>query len=205
MNCMGKTLREWSSRRLLHLFVGSLLGQALFAQEATISTTLDRAEIAIGERATVTLKIRTNDLENTGLLLPRELFPQEETQTSGTIEVLHYAILDTVVVDNVVREITAKLVFTAFDSTLLEIPPFGVHIGEQESFSDPLFIKVTAPEVDEPSRFNFPHSLKLAFALQLPGGVLFVTSLSACPSSFGRGLFGVSLYPPTDPKQEAST
>lgn len=45
---------------------------------------------------------------------------------------------------------------TSFDSTLVVIPAFGVRVGDQESFANPLTLKVNLPKVDmeHPDQFN---------------------------------------------------
>lgn len=111
------------------------------AQEVSITTKLDRGEMQIGEQALITLKIRTGDLDNTFLIVPPDT-------ALHRAEALSFAVTDTVDIGEKVKEITAKMVITSFDSTLVEIPAFGVRVGSREVFANPLYLKVTVPKVD---------------------------------------------------------
>ena len=60
-------------RRLLGILLTFLISfVALEAQEIGITSTLDRADIMIGEQALVTLKIRTDHLDDTYLIIPHD-------------------------------------------------------------------------------------------------------------------------------------
>lgn len=140
------------------------------AQDVSITTSLDRGEIAIGEQALVTLKIRTEDLENTLLIVPPD-------SAIHHAEPLSFTVTDTVKIDNKVREITAEMVITSFDSTMVVIPAFGVRVKGKEVFADPLYLKVTLPKVDvnNPEKYypikqtwKLPYSFKEIFLIGLP-------------------------------------
>ena len=123
-------------------------GFTLRGQDLSISARLDRGEIAIGEQALLTLKIRTEDLDHTMLLIPPD-------SALHKAEALSFVTKDTVAINDRVKEITAEMVITSFDSTLVEIPAFGVRLGAKEVYADPLYLKVTVPQVDlsQPEKF----------------------------------------------------
>ena len=123
-------------------------GFTLRGQDLSISARLDRGEIAIGEQALLTLKIRTEDLDHTMLLIPPD-------SALHKAEALSFVTKDTVAINDRVKEITAEMVITSFDSTLVVIPAFGVRLGAKEVYADPLYLKVTVPQVDlsQPEKF----------------------------------------------------
>ena len=123
-------------------------GFTLRGQDLSISARLDRGEIAIGEQALLTLKIRTEDLDHTMLLIPPD-------SALHKAEALSFVTKDTVAINDRVKEITAEMVITSFDSTLVEIPAFGVRLRAKEVYADPLYLKVTVPQVDlsQPEKF----------------------------------------------------
>lgn len=146
------------------------LSVQLTAQDVSISTKIDPAEIYIGEQALITLKIRTSDLNNTFLIVP----PDTALQRA---EALSFVIKDTVDINATVKEITAEMAVTSFDSTLVEIPAFGVRVGNQQFFADPLYLKVVMPKVDieHPNNFSdikeiwsLPYTWREIFLLALP-------------------------------------
>ena len=65
---------------------------------------------------------------------------------------------------------------TSFDSTLVVIPAFGVRVGDQESFANPLTLKVNLPKVDmeHPDQFN---DIKGVWALPYTWGEIFLMAL----------------------------
>lgn len=127
----------------------ALFSQALYGQEASITTKINPSEIQIGEVAVIDIVIRTSDLENTYLINP--------TDTAQLrAEALALEITDTIDVDNITKELHARMAITSFDSTLVVIPAFGVRVGDKEAFAQPLTLKVNLPKVDmeHPDQFN---------------------------------------------------
>lgn len=137
-------------RRLLGILLTFLISfVALEAQEIGITSTLDRADIMIGEQALVTLKIRTDHLDDTYLIIPHD-------EQLGQAEALSFTVLDTLDLGGTLKEITAQMVVTSFsENSIVELPAFGVRVGQREFYSRPLVLKVTMPEVDtvHPERF----------------------------------------------------
>ncbi len=111
------------------------------AQELSITSKLDRAEMQIGEQAVIDITIRTADLDHTHLQVPND-------SSMMQMEILAFGVTDTVEVKAPIVEIKAQMVITSFDSTLLEIPPFIVSDGQSQAMTKSLFLKVTMPEVD---------------------------------------------------------
>lgn len=113
----------------------------LHGQNIGITTRIEPAEIQIGEQALVRLKIRTDDIDNTYLIIPPD-------STIHRAEAISFRVIDTVHLEGTLKELSAEMVLTSFDSTLIALPAFGVRVGEQEIYSTPLYLKVNLPEVD---------------------------------------------------------
>lgn len=150
------------------LFIGfiSLLPFVGKGQEIGITSRIEPGEIMIGEQAIIRLKIRTNDLDNTFLIIPPDT-------AIHRAEALAFRVTDTIELGGVLREIAAEMIITSFDSTLVEIPAFGIRVGNEERFSQPLFLKVSMPEVDmeHPEKF---YGLKGNWALPYTWGELWI-------------------------------
>lgn len=124
-------------------FVCALWSNALQAQSLSIHTEIDKTEMKTGEQAAVYVKIRTNDLAGTKYyLLP------DSTGNEYRFKVLEFAALDTVNIDDRLKEISARLLITSFDSTLITIPSIVAETATERELSRPLALKVTQPEVD---------------------------------------------------------
>lgn len=113
----------------------------LRGQDISISTQLDRSAIQIGEYATIKMKIRTNDLENTLLAIPQK-------EDLHQAEMISFQVLDTISLDGGAYQLNAEMIITSFDEAVIELPAFGVMVGGQQYHAAPLFLKVTMPEVD---------------------------------------------------------
>lgn len=121
------------------LFFGS--STIIKAQELSITAQLRNHAIFIGEQTAIDLIIRTADLDNTYLILPPDTAIHKA-------EVLSFQLLDTINVDERVREVMARMVITSFDSMIVEIPPIGVSLGEEKVFTEPMYLQVDLPDVD---------------------------------------------------------
>lgn len=155
--------QKMKHRLLVFLWAIVLCAAPLYAQDAGITTTLDRAEIMIGEQAVITMKIRTDRLDETYLIIPQK-------EQLGKAEALSFAVTDTVDLPGSVKEITAQMVVTSFaEDEIVELPAFGVKVGGKEMFSRPLVLKVMMPDVDTTQAEQFyplkgPWHLKYSFA-----------------------------------------
>lgn len=123
---------------------------ALPAQNISIQGKLDRAEIKTGEQAAIDLRIRTSDLERTKFYL------KEQANQSEAYTVIEFGALDTIDLDGKLKEITARLIITSFDSTLITIPPIVAENPEGQAETEPMALKVIQPEVDA----QHPNSFK---------------------------------------------
>ena len=154
--------QKMKHRLLVFLWAIVLCAAPLYAQDAGITTTLDRAEIMIGEQAVITMKIRTDRLDETYLIIPQK-------EQLGKAEALSFAVTDTVDLGGSVKEITAQMVVTSFaEDEIVELPAFGVKVGGKEMFSRPLVLKVMMPDVDTTQAEQFyplkgPWHLKYSF------------------------------------------
>lgn len=120
----------------------TLLGFAsLSAQQLSITGKLEPGEILIGEQTRLELKIVTPDLEETHLIVPPDTARMQA-------EVLSFAIIDTIDLGENLYELTAEMILTSFDSTLVEIPALGVAAAGKEAWSQPQYLRVMLPEVD---------------------------------------------------------
>lgn len=128
-------------------------------QEVSITTRLSPAAIQIGEYAVIDMVIRTNDLPHTLLTIPRE-------GQMGQAEMISFQVTDTVPLTRTVSQLNARMIVTSFDEGLVQLPAFGVSVGEQSYYSDPLYLKVSVPEVDttQPERY---YGLKPPEAVRL--------------------------------------
>lgn len=127
--------------RLIVSVVLLLISYVSWGQNIGITTRIEPGEIQIGEQALVRLKIRTNDIDNTFLIIPPDT-------AIHRAEALSFRVTDTVHLEGTLKELSAEMVLTSFDSTLVTLPAFGVRVGEQEVYSQPLYLKVNLPEVD---------------------------------------------------------
>ena len=133
---------------LLFLLLGA--GEALLAQNVSIQTHLDRAEIRIGERAAIDMTIRTDNLPATRFRLV------EDSTGVERFRILEFGALDTVNIGGGLQEIKARMIITSFASTLITIPPIIVETPSGSAISKPLALNVISPEVDlaHPDRFK---------------------------------------------------
>ena len=133
---------------LLFLLLGA--GEALLAQNVSIQTHLDRAEIRIGERAAIDMTIRTDNLPATRFRLV------EDSTGVERFRILEFGALDTVNIGGGLQEIKARMIITSFDSTLITIPRIIVETPSGSAISKPLALNVISPEVDlaHPDRFK---------------------------------------------------
>ena len=150
-------------RLLLHmLFIGCCSGFLSYssAQDIAITTELTPSAIQIGEYAQIKMTIRTNDLENTLLVIP-------EKRQMGQAEMIAFKVLDTIPLHGSEVQLNALMIITSFADGLVELPAFGATVGEVSYFSKPLYLKVTMPEVDttQPLRYN-PIKAPLAVSLR---------------------------------------
>lgn len=124
---------------ILLLCVG--VGKA-WSQSVSIQGRLDRSSIRTGEQAVIDLQIRTDDLPNTKFYLT------ESSQEAPRFKVLAFLPVDTVDLENQLKEIHARMVITSFDSTLVMIPPIVVETPSGSSQTDVMAINVIQPDVD---------------------------------------------------------
>ncbi len=128
--------------RTVIAIVSLLSATSLVAQNVGISARIEPGEIQIGEQALIRLKIRTNDLDNTFLIVPPDT-------ALHRAEALAFRVVDTVHLTESLKELSAEMVVTSFDSTLVALPAFGVRVGNEEVYTkEPLYLKVNLPEVD---------------------------------------------------------
>lgn len=115
---------------------------SLAAQNVSIQGKLSRSEIKTGEQTTVDLIIRTNNLSQT------KFYIQEGKKVGEPYTVLEFGAVDTVAIDESLMEISARLLLTSFDSTLVTIPPIVVETPEGRAETQPMALKVVQPQVD---------------------------------------------------------
>lgn len=156
------------SRILLALCALMLSTSAGLAQEVSIQARLDRAEMRTGEQAAIDVTIRTDDLPNTKFYLA------EDVRAGEPFVVLEFAPLDTIELDDRLREISARMVITSFDSTLITIPPIIVETPTGRAETSPMALNIVQPEVDaaHPEQFRdikapWEISLRLRDILEL--------------------------------------
>lgn len=129
--------------RLVFLSALGLVGLgALQAQEVSIQARLDRAEMMTGQQAVIDVVIRTDNLAQTRFYL------SEEEQAEPRFRILNFGAIDTIDLDDRLKEIQAKMLITSFDSTLVVIPPIVVETPTGKAQTEPLALKVVQPEVD---------------------------------------------------------
>ncbi len=132
---------------VLCIFTSGILAKA---QNVSIQGKLQRSEIKTGEHVAVDLIIRTDNLPQT------KFYIQEDTSNKDAYTVLEFGAIDTIDIDGRIKEITAVLLLTSFDSTLVSIPPIVVETPTDRAETQPLALKVVQPEVDA----NHPESFK---------------------------------------------
>lgn len=128
---------------ILSLLVLLLGTSSLEAQRLSIQTRIDKTEMKTGEQAAISVIIRTDDLAGTQYyLLP------DSTGRGYPFKVLEFAAIDTIDIDERLKELTARLLITSFDSTLITIPPIVAETATHRELSRPLALKIIQPEVD---------------------------------------------------------
>lgn len=135
----------------LLLYLGLILSTPItsFSQNLSIQGKLNRSEIKTGEQAVIDLTIRTNNLPQTKFYL------KEEAQKEAPYTVIALVPVDTVDISSRIKEISAKLVLTSFDSTLITIPPIVAKTLTDSAETAPMGLKVIQPEVDSKHPSNF--------------------------------------------------
>ena len=135
----------------LLLYLGLILSTPItsFSQNLSIQGKLNRSEIKTGEQAVIDLTIRTNNLPQTRFYL------KEEAQKETPYTVIALVPVDTVDISSRIKEISAKLVLTSFDSTLITIPPIIAKTPTDSAETAPMGLKVIQPEVDSKHPSNF--------------------------------------------------
>ena len=135
----------------LLLYLGLILTTPItsFSQNLSIQGKLNRSEIKTGEQAVIDLTIRTNNLPQT------QFYLKEETQKEAPYTVIALVPVDTVDISSRIKEISAKLVLTSFDSTLITIPPIVAKTPTDSAETAPMGLKVIQPEVDSKHPSNF--------------------------------------------------
>ncbi len=135
----------------LLLYLGLILSTPItsFSQNLSIQGKLNRSEIKTGEQAVIDLTIRTNNLPQTKFYL------KEEAQKEAPYTVIALVPVDTVDISSRIKEISAKLVLTSFDSTLITIPPIIAKTPTDSAETAPMGLKVIQPEVDSKHPSNF--------------------------------------------------
>ena len=133
------------------LYLGLILSTpiASFSQNLSIQGKLNRSEIKTGEQAVIDLTIRTNNLPQT------QFYLKEEAQKEAPYTVIALVPVDTVDISSRIKEISAKLVLTSFDSTLITIPPIVAKTPTDSAETAPMGLKVIQPEVDSKHPSNF--------------------------------------------------
>ena len=128
----------------LLLYLGLILSTPItsFSQNLSIQGKLNRSEIKTGEQAVIDLTIRTNNLPQT------QFYLKEEAQKEAPYTVIALVPVDTVDISSRIKEISAKLVLTSFDSTLITIPPIVAKTPTDSAETAPMGLKVIQPEVD---------------------------------------------------------
>ena len=139
-------------RLLLYILLicgGGGLWSFVAAQDIAITTELTPSTIQIGEYAQIKMTIRTNDLDNTLLVIPEE-------QQMGQAEMIAFDVLDTIPLQGTEVQLNALMTITSFAEGMAELPAFGLTVGGKSYFSKPLYLKVTMPEVDttQPLKYN---------------------------------------------------
>ena len=135
----------------LLLYLGLILSTPItsFSQNLSIQGKLNRSEIKTGEQAVIDLTIRTNNLPQT------QFYLKEEAQKEAHYTVIALVPVDTVDISSRIKEISAKLVLTSFDSTLITIPPIVAKTPTDSAETAPMGLKVIQPEVDSKHPSNF--------------------------------------------------
>lgn len=135
----------------LLLYLGLILSKPItsFSQNLSIQGKLNRSEIKTGEQAVIDLTIRTNNLPQT------QFYLKEEAQKEAPYTVIALVPVDTVDISSRIKEISAKLVLTSFDSTLITIPPIVAKTPTDSAETAPMGLKVIQPEVDSKHPSNF--------------------------------------------------
>ncbi len=118
-------------------------------QNVSIQAKIDRGEIRTGEQAAIDVVIRTRNLAQTKFYLTEDLRQGEP------FVVLEFTPLDTIDIDGKLQEITARMIVTSFDSTLITIPPIIVETPDGQAQTAPLALNVIQPEVDAAHPENF--------------------------------------------------
>lgn len=130
------------SIRLIGIFLGISISHLVTGQQLSIQAQLDRPEIKTGEQAVVNVIIRTPDIAKTKFYL------QEDPQAGEPYVVVSFLPYDTIDIKGSLQEISARMVITSFDSTLVTIPPIIAETPTEQASTQPMALNVIQPEVD---------------------------------------------------------
>lgn len=133
----------------LQILLGFILMVYQGYAQVSIQARLDRAEMKTGEQAVIDVIIRTDDLARTRFYLA------EDPQRKESFVLLEFTPIDTVTIEGGLKEITARMIISSFDSTLISIPSIVVETPSGRSKTEPLALNVIQPEVDADSPENF--------------------------------------------------
>ena len=123
------------------LFLASLQGMRLYAQQTIVEVKIDNADLMIGEQTMLHLSVTSNKDKQV-------LIPLPGNRLMEGVEVLNILPPDTTDIKNNRITIRYELVITSFDDTLYLLPSFMAIDGADTLKSNRVALKVSAPDVD---------------------------------------------------------
>ena len=126
---------------ILLLFLMTLPGTKIYAQQTLVDVKIDVADIFIGEQTMLHLSVTTDKDKQLIIPLPAEMLMEG-------VEVLNISRPDTTDIKNNRITIKYDLVITSFDSLLYLLPSFIAIDGRDTLFSNQVALKVSSPDVN---------------------------------------------------------
>ncbi len=134
-------LRRYHILCVLFLFLASLPGMKIHAQQTLIDVKIDAPDLMIGEQTMLHLTVTADKDKQILIPLPGEMLMKG-------VEVLNITPPDTADIKNNRMTISYNLLITSFDSSLYLLPAFVAIDGRDTLYSNQVALKVSSPDVN---------------------------------------------------------
>jgi len=134
-------------KKVLYIFVFTLISLSSFAQQIEVNATIDSNSILIGQQAHINLNV-TYDVKEGAVNI---VFPTIYDTINEFVEIVNKSLIDTVIPDKenpTVFTQSQQITITSFDSGYYAIPPFKFIVNKDTFETEPLLLEVQTVAVD---------------------------------------------------------